>query len=109
MQPEEVGEVLNEYIALVFTKKEDMDDGKIKGEYVDILRHVNIKKVVMLGKIKVDKFSGPDGINLSILMEARETIAKTLTEIFVSSLARAKIPEDCRIANVVSLFKKDNR
>eukprot|EP00061_Rhincodon_typus_P018579 g47801.t1 len=87
---EKVGEVLNEYFTLVFTKEKDMGDDKIREGYVDILDNVNIKKEEVLGIlkiIKVDKSPRPDGIYPRILGEAREEIAGSLTEIFVSSLA----------------------
>eukprot|EP00061_Rhincodon_typus_P014148 g40999.t1 len=42
-----MGEVFNDYSTLVFTKEKDMDAGKIREEYVDILGHVNIQKELL--------------------------------------------------------------
>eukprot|EP00061_Rhincodon_typus_P008414 g31001.t1 len=86
MEHKDLIETLHEYFALVLTKKKDKDDGKIREGYVDILGHVDIKKVVVLGvlkNIKIDKPLGPDGIYPRILKEARKEIAGTWTEIFV--------------------------
>eukprot|EP00061_Rhincodon_typus_P007073 g28375.t1 len=90
MDPEEVGDVLNKYFASVFTKEKDMDDGKVREKYIDILGHVNIKEKEVLGvlkNIKIDKAPGTDGIYPKVLWETRREIARVLTEIFVSSLA----------------------
>ena len=76
------------------------------------MSHVEGKKEVILRflrNIKVDKSPASEGIYLIILREAREEIAGTLTEVFVSSLATGEVPEDWRIANVVHLFKKGSK
>eukprot|EP00061_Rhincodon_typus_P008329 g30849.t1 len=107
-----MGEVLNEYFASVFTKEEDIVDGESREGYVDIRGHVNIKKEEVLGILKsnkVVKSPGPNGIYPRMRREAGEEIAGALYKIFVSSLAIGEVPEDWRIANVVPLFKKDNR
>eukprot|EP00061_Rhincodon_typus_P011688 g36903.t1 len=100
METEEVGEVLNEYFALVFMKEREMDEMKI----------VNIKREELLGvlkTIKVHKSPEPDGIFPRRVGKGGDYWG--LTEIFVSSLATGKIPEAWRIANVLSLFKKVNK
>jgi len=79
---------------------------------VDSLSHVEIKKEEVLGilkNMKVDKSPGPDVIYPRILREAREEIAGTLREIFVSSLASGEVPKDWKLANVVPLFKKGSK
>eukprot|EP00061_Rhincodon_typus_P018742 g48044.t1 len=59
-----------------------------------------------LQHIKVDKSLGPDQVYHKTLWEAREEVAGPLAEIFVSSIATDKVPEDCELVNVVPLFKK---
>eukprot|EP00061_Rhincodon_typus_P004139 g21835.t1 len=111
MESEEVGEVNNEYFASVFTKEKNTDDGKIREGYVDILGHVNVKEDMVLGILKttrIDKSPDSDGIYPGILKETREEIAGALIEIFETSLATGKVPEDWRIANVVPVFMKGN-
>eukprot|EP00061_Rhincodon_typus_P005747 g25627.t1 len=90
-------EILNEYFALVFTQEKDMDDSEVCVEHTHMLGHFEIKKEVVLGllkSIKVDKSTGPDGIQPSLLREAIEEIVGALTGTSVSSLATGEVPED---------------
>ena len=83
VEPEEMGELLNEYFASEFTKVKDWVDDETGEECVDGLGHVEIKKEDVLGvlkKIEVDKSPEPDGIYPRILREAREEISGALRE-----------------------------
>eukprot|EP00061_Rhincodon_typus_P005393 g24843.t1 len=62
--------------------------------------------VNVLGSIQVDKSLALDQVYPRMLWEVREEITRPLAEIFVSSTAMDEVPEDGRVANVVSLFKK---
>ena len=62
-----------------------------------------------LGNLRVDKAPGPDNMQLRVLMEVAEQVSEMLTDIFNSSLVSAQVPEDWRVANVTSLFKKGSR
>eukprot|EP00061_Rhincodon_typus_P012854 g38860.t1 len=89
---EDVGKVLNEYFASVFTQKV-MEDSV---EDANMLGHFEIKKEGVLGllnSIRVDKSPGPDGIYPRLLAEAKEEFAGALTKIFVSTLATGGVPE----------------
>eukprot|EP00061_Rhincodon_typus_P009965 g33867.t1 len=58
LEAENVGEILNEYSALVFTQEKDMEDSEICVEHANTLEHFEIKKEVVLDllkSIKVDK------------------------------------------------------
>lgn len=46
------GEILNEYFALIITKEKDMSDCEIRDVYVDILRHIGMKKEEVLDVLK---------------------------------------------------------
>ncbi|XP_067869988.1 uncharacterized protein [Heterodontus francisci] len=110
VEPQEMGEVLNEYFASVFTFEKVMEASEFKGGNSDILEHINITKedvLEALKHIKVDKSPGPDQVYPRMLWEAKVETAGVLAEIFVSSLAMGEVPEDWRIANVVPLLKKD--
>jgi len=107
-----MGELLNKYFALVFTKEKDVVEDESGEGGADSLGHVGIKTeevLVVLKNIKVDKSPGLDVIYPRILREAWEEIAGALREIFVSSLASGEVPEDWRIASVVPLFKKGSK
>ena len=96
VEPEEMGEVLNEYFASVFTKEKDLVDDEPGKGCVDSLSHVEIEKEEVLGflrNIKVDKSPGPDGIYPRILKKAREEFAGALREIFVSLLATGEVTQ----------------
>ena len=84
MEPEDMGEVLNENFASVFNKEKDLVDDESGKGFVDSLSHVELKKEEVLGflrNIKVDKSPGPDGIYTKIRREAKEEIAGALREI----------------------------
>lgn len=49
MKSGEVGKLSNEYFALVFTKEMSMT---IREEYVDILRHIDIKALMNIKVVK---------------------------------------------------------
>eukprot|EP00061_Rhincodon_typus_P015388 g43029.t1 len=112
VEPDDVGEVLNEYFVSVFTKEKELVEDDVREGSVEYQSQVAIKKervLCILKSMKVDRSPGPDGIYPRILTEAREQIAGALTGIFVSSLATGEVPEDWKIANVVALFKKGSR
>eukprot|EP00061_Rhincodon_typus_P005241 g24514.t1 len=113
MEPQEVGEILNEYFALVFTKEKDpMTDAEVRDECVNTLVNVNILKEEVLGIlkcVKVDKSPRPDAIYPRLLREARKEIAEALADIFTSSLTTGEVPEDRRLTNLVPLYKKGSR
>jgi len=64
MKPEELGDILSEHFASVFTKEKYLVDEESRVGCLNILGHVDIKKEVLgvLKGIKVDKSPGPDGI-----------------------------------------------
>ncbi|XP_067904856.1 uncharacterized protein [Heterodontus francisci] len=111
LESEEVGEVLNEYFASVFTSERDLVVCEDSVKQADMLEQVDVKEDVLeiLKDMRIDKSPGPDGIYPRLLREAREEIAAPLAMIFASSLSTGVVPDDWRVANVVPLFKKGNR
>eukprot|EP00061_Rhincodon_typus_P002876 g18712.t1 len=89
------------YFTSVFTKEKDMDDGKIREGYVDILGHNNIKKEMVLGvlkNIKMDElaFEGDKG-------EDHWGLDRDLCIL----LPTGKVAGDWRIVNVLPLLKNN--
>eukprot|EP00061_Rhincodon_typus_P001374 g14622.t1 len=85
-----MGEVLNEHFASVFTVEKDMEDRECGEINSNILKNVHItdeEVLDVLKRITVDKSLGADQVYPRTLCEAREVIAGTLAEIFVSSIA----------------------
>eukprot|EP00061_Rhincodon_typus_P014272 g41198.t1 len=80
MQPEEVGEVLNEYVVLVFTKEKKLVKDDLREGNVEFLSQVAIKKEEMLcvlKSIKIDRSLNSDGIYPRIL---RKEVVKMIDE-----------------------------
>eukprot|EP00061_Rhincodon_typus_P005637 g25399.t1 len=62
LDAENVGKILNENFASVFTQEKDMEDSEICEEHANMLGHFEIKKEVVLDllkSIKVNKSQGP--------------------------------------------------
>eukprot|EP00061_Rhincodon_typus_P008006 g30223.t1 len=69
-EPEEVGDVLNEYFVSVFTKVKELVEDDLREGSIEFLSQVVIKKeavLCVLKTIKVDKSLGPDTIYPRIL------------------------------------------
>eukprot|EP00061_Rhincodon_typus_P017447 g46148.t1 len=103
------------FTRMILRKKgseKDMEGCEFCVEHANMLGHFEIKEEVVLDllkSIKVDKSLVPRDIYPRLLREAREEIAGVLIKIFVSSLATGDVPECCRVANIVPLFKKGSR
>ncbi|PKU31217.1 rna-directed dna polymerase from mobile element hypothetical protein [Limosa lapponica baueri] len=59
-----------------------------------------------LGKLDTHKSMGPDGMHPRVLRELADVTAKPLSIIFERSWRTGEVPEDCRKANVMPVFKK---
>eukprot|EP00061_Rhincodon_typus_P009309 g32719.t1 len=109
MEQQEMGEILNEYFASVFTVEKDIETRELAEINSDILKNVHITEQEVLGvlkHIKVDKSPGPDQVYPRTLWEDWDVIVGPLAEIVASSIATGEVPEDLRLANVVRLFQK---
>ena len=63
----------------------------------------------VLANLNASKATGPDKIPASILKETVYEIATSLCELFNKSLRLGSLPMDWKLANVVPVFKKDNK
>eukprot|EP00061_Rhincodon_typus_P001110 g13748.t1 len=64
-ESEEIGEVLNEYFASVFTSERVIDFCEDSMEWADMLEQVDVRKedvLEIMKNMRIDKFPGPDGI-----------------------------------------------
>ena len=59
-----------------------------------------------IDKMKPKTSPGIDGITSSILKELNNIICKPLAIVFNKSLSEGFVPEDWRLANVTTMFKK---
>eukprot|EP00061_Rhincodon_typus_P011433 g36429.t1 len=84
LEAENVGEILNEYFASVFTQEKDMVDSENSVEHANMLGQFEIKKEVVLDFLKsnkVDKSLGPKDIYPWLWkdVEASERVQKRFT------------------------------
>ena len=63
----------------------------------------------LLLKLNPAKACGPDSIPARILKELAHEFAPYLVSIFQRNLDIGKVPKDCRMANVTSIFKKGEK
>ena len=63
----------------------------------------------ILQSLKTNKATGPDGVSAKLLREAAPSIAKPLSKIINLSLQTCKIPRLWKQANVVPVYKKDDK
>ena len=105
-------EILNEQFQSVFTK-ENLNNCPNKGNspyqtMSDI--KINCKGVTKLLKNQnIHKATGPDSIPSFILKSAADQLAPILTDIFQTSINTGEVPQEWGDANIVPLFKKDER
>lgn len=52
---------------------------------------------------------GPDGIHPVVLRELAEVLSKSLFIIYLQSWSTYKIPDDWRLASVMSIYKKSQK
>lgn len=57
VEKKKLGEVLNEYFAMLVINANVKDDGEIKEAYINILEHVDIKKMQVKSQIKKNYIS----------------------------------------------------
>jgi hypothetical protein len=71
---------------------------------------INCKGVTKLLKNQnIHKTTGPDSIPSFILKSAADQLVLILTDIFQTTIDTGEVPQDWRDANIVPLFKKDER
>uniref|UniRef100_M3XLH7 Reverse transcriptase domain-containing protein n=1 Tax=Latimeria chalumnae TaxID=7897 RepID=M3XLH7_LATCH len=104
--------VLNDYFISVFTKEEMSNLTKLAQEPPSGLAMCNSIQITsrmvadQLGKIRVNKSQGPDGMHPRVLKELSNEISGVLAVIFQKSLESGVVPKDWRRANVTPIYKK---
>ena len=114
--PREVAELFNQYFVLVFasdqgTPAPDRENGQLPDSglfLADVILSVSEVELTLLN-LDASKASGPDELPAKILKETAEVIAPSLTQLFNKSLRLGCLPEDWKLANIVPVFKKDNK
>ena len=55
------------------------------------------------------KSTGPDGIHMRVLKKLAEVTAKSLSTIYRWSWSTGEVPEDWRLANMTTIYKKGHK
>ena len=63
----------------------------------------------LLRKMNANKAAGPDGIHGKILKNCASSLAKPISLLFTTSYNTGCIPDEWKLANVVPIFKKDDK
>ena len=113
---EEISKELNKYFLSVFSKEEsgrELEPVQIlRGHEVDKLSEIVISREVVSKKIdrlKKTKSPRPDNIFPRILRKCREELVESIAMIFRKSLDTGVVPRLWRQANVVLIFKKEDK
>ena len=106
--PREQAEVMNKYLASVFTVSGQNLPEAEQYQGDAYLTEINIDKEIV--KKTIDNLSehsacGPDGITTRVIKELRDELAGPLSILFRHSIETGKIPDDWREANVTPIYK----
>ncbi|GAB0207901.1 mitochondrial enolase superfamily member 1 [Grus japonensis] len=109
----EKAEVLNAFFASVFNSQTSCPQGIQPPELEDRDREQNKPPIIqeeavnnLLRHPDTHKSMGPDRIHLRVLRELAEELAKPLSIIYQQSWLTGEVPDDWRLANVTSIYKK---
>ena len=114
--PSEVAELFNQYFVSVFasdqgTPAPERENGQLPDSdlfLTDVILSVSEVELTLLN-LDASKATGPDELPAKILKGTAEVIAPSLTELFNKLLRLGCLPEDWKLANIVPVFKKDNK
>ena len=83
-----------------------LHDMKSNGMFMKLIVELEIMKIV--DQLKPNKSAGHDKIGNSIIKKVSDEIVKPLTCIFNLSLSTGIVPENLKVAKVLSIHKKDD-
>ena len=105
----ETADILNDYVASVFTVEEDRGEEAIPYQMTVaaqlFLVDITEEEVMhVIDKLKISKSSGLNKIYPRILKEVKEAICKPLCAIFNLSLRTVKVVSEWKLANVTLIL-----
>jgi hypothetical protein len=112
----EVAETLNKYFSSVFTIENNKEAPTAiqmrtfcESEKLTSIQITEKDVAKYISKLNITKSPGPDNLYPRVLKELKENVTLPLTKIFNSSLKRAEVPKDFKLANITPIFKKGDR
>ncbi|CAM4382079.1 unnamed protein product [Lepidochelys olivacea] len=118
-----IAEKLNEFFASVFTAEDSVFTAEdvreipkcepsFVGDKSEELSQIEVsleEVLELIEKLNSNKSLGPDGIHPRVLKDLKCEIAELLTMVCNLSFKSATVPNDCKTANVMPMFKKGSR
>ena len=110
--PVEIAEHFNKYFTSIFScdsVESPTQLPPVSGQVFSEISLTSLEVASALRSLNISKASGPDGITARLLIETSEQIAPSLTLLFNKSLEEGVFPYEWKLANIVPVYKKDDR
>ena len=112
-----IAELFNSYFASVFSNHQNTQNDQEGTEHEnnepnteELERTISELEVLSaLRALDPDKTLGPDGIPSRILKETAQQIAPSITLLFNKSMNSGVVPDEWKLANVVSVYKRGEK
>ena len=109
---EQKAEMLNNQFTSVFTTENSTNMPSKGNSPFQPMKDIKISEKGVekaLNRLNPSKANGPDKVPVRILKETTNIIAPILAKIYQQSINTGQIPEDWKNANIVPIFKKEDR
>ena len=107
-----MSEVLNKKFQSVFTTEPSFDgiqDPPVPKRKLGKIKLTKKKVLEALKKLDKRKARGPDEVSPWVLKECAEELCLPIFMIFTNSLEQGKLPDIWKSANIIPIFKKENK
>ena len=103
--------MFNRYFASVFESDDAVNDTSYESKALVVSEIIlTVEKVqAVLETLDVTKATGPDNVPARLLKETAPVISVSVCTLFNKSLRQSVLPENWKIANIVSVYKKDEK
>ena len=104
--------MFNSYFASVFDSDDSLREETSHELETPVLSEIilTVEEVqAVLETLDVTKATGPDNVPARLLKETAPVISTPLCTLFNKSLSQGALPEDWKIANIISVYKKGEK
>ena len=109
--PSKIAAMFNAYFASIFKFDNQSDQPKVSTSD-PVITELTLSEhgvELTLKSLDINEATGPDGIPAKLLKEIASIIAPSLCKLFNKSLHLGAVPEEWKLANVVPVFKKEDK